>query len=186
MKINELREKVSKSGDQIDDLVKDQATSESQLAPLVGVSVKWDRLLAVHPRASGAILSRLAQSADRQTRRGVATNPQTPKDILLKLAPTFPGEFFTNPAFDLLLLEDPSLLDALPVTVTKHILKRGDCPTSLLRWASIHGGRSHHLALVNRDSITRSMLEEIAEGPHGAAAEIAADRLLRGNWSETA
>jgi hypothetical protein len=172
--------------DQIEALLRDPDTPDSRLELLLGHSVKSDRMVAVHPRASDAILSRLAQSADRQTRRGVATNPQTPKEILLKLAPTFAGEFFLNPVFDLLLLEDPYLLDALPITVIKNILRRDDCPASLLRWAAAHGGRSHHLALVARSTISRGMLEQIAAGPHGPAAETAANRLMRGEWCEAA
>lgn len=167
-------------------LLNDPATANAALSPLVGRSPKWDRLIAIHPKASGVVLTRLAASVDRQTRRAVAMNPQTPKDVLLKLAPTFPGEFFTNPVFDLLLLEDPNLLDALPITVIKNILRRDDCPDSLLRWAAAHGGRSHHLALVDRETISRAMLEQIAAGPHGPAAEKAANRLMRGEWSEAA
>jgi len=172
--------------EQIRSLLNDPATAEAALLPLIGRAPQWDRLIAIHPMASGGVLTRLAASADRQTRRAVAMNPQTPKDVLLKLAPTFPGEFFTNPVFDLLLLEDPNLLDALPITVIKNILRRDDCPGSLLRWAAAHGGRSHHLALVDREMISRAMLEQIATGPHGPAAEKAANRLMRGEWSEAA
>ncbi len=169
---------------QIDSLLNDPATAEAALLALIGRSPKWDRLIAIHPRATGDVLNRLAVSGDRQTRRAVVLNPQTPKDILLKLAPTFPGEFFTNPVFDLLLLEDPNLFDQLPISVIKNILRRDDCPVSLLRWAATHGGRSHHLALVVRETISRTLLEQIASGPHGPAAEKAANRLMRGDWDE--
>lgn len=172
--------------EQIRSLLNDPATAEATLSSLIGRAPQWDRLIAIHPKASGDVLTRLAASADRQTRRAVAMNPQTPKDVLLKLAPTFPGEFFTNPVFDLLMLEDPNLLDALPITVIKNILKREDCPASLLGWAAAYGARSHHLALVDREIISRSMLEQIAAGPHGPAAEKAANRLMRGEWSEAA
>ena len=170
--------------EQIRSMLNDAATAEASLLPLIGLEPKWERLIAIHPKASENVLIRLAASADRQTRRAVAMNPQTPKDALLKLAPTFPGEFFLNPVFDLLLLEDPNLLDTLPITVIKNILMRDDCPDSLLRWAAAHGGRSHHLALVARSTISRGMLEQIAAGPHGPAAETAANRLLRGEWCE--
>ena len=171
--------------ERIRSLLNDPATAEAALLPMVGLAPKWDRLIAIHPKASGEVLTRLAASVDRQVRRAVEMNPQTPKDVLLKLAPTFSGEFFTNPVFDLLLLENPNLLDALPVTVIKNILRRDDCPVSLLRWAAAHGGRSHHLALVNRETISHAMLEQIAAGPHGPAAEKAANRLMRGEWSES-
>ena len=138
----------------------------------------------MHPNTTPEMLAKLAGATDRLTRRGVVTNPQTPKEVLLKLAPSFPGEFFLNPVFDLLLIEDPDVLERLPVGVMKNILKRPDCPGSFLRWAVAYGGKSHQLAVVSREAITRGMLEKIAAGPNGPAAEIAGDRLMRGDWME--
>lgn len=177
---------VSLGEEEIRCLIDDPATPGAQLALLIGRSVKWDRLLAAHPNATSETLTKLAKTGDRQTRRAVAMNPQSPKDILLNLAPTFPGEFFLNPVFDLLLLEDPNLLGALPVTVIKNILKRFDCPESFLRWAAAYGSRSHHLALVEREVVSRALLEQISAGPHGPAAEKAADRLMRGECIDDA
>jgi hypothetical protein len=167
-------------------LLDDPVTPSSKLRSLAGRSRKWDRMLAMHPNAPPEILAKLARSTDRLTRRGVTLNPQTPKDALVALAPSFPGEFFLNPAFDLLLLEEPNLLQGLPVGVVKNILKRPDCPLSFLRWAVVYGGRSHQLALVSREALSREMLQQIAAGPHGPAAEVAADRLMRGDRSEAA
>ena len=172
--------------DEINSLLENPVTPSSKLRSLAGRSQKWDRKLATHPNAATEILAKLAKSADRLTRRGVTLNPQTPKDALLALAPSFPGEFFLNPAFDLLLIEEPNLLQALPVGVMKNILRRPDCPYSFLRWAAVYGGRSHHLALVSREALSREMLQQIANGPHGPAAEVAADRLMRGDYSEAA
>ena len=162
-------------------VVDDPNANPSALEELAGQSKDLDRKLALHPRAGGALLSRLAQSADKGTRRNVALNPQTPINVLLTLAPTFPGELFQNPVFDLLLLEAPNFLDELPVTVMKNILRRPDCPDSFLNWAASHGSKSHHLALVAREDLTREQLELIAEGSSVKAAEIAASRLLL--WS---
>jgi hypothetical protein len=164
----------------------DPETPASTLRRLMGTSPAADRKIAVHPGASSEMLAKLGKSSDSQTRRGVAMNPGTPKEVLMTLAPSFAGEFFKNPAFDLLLIEEPDLLDRLPVTVMKNILKQPDCPASFLRWAAHHGGRSHQLALVSRPSMPRSLLQAIADGPKGSAAEIAADRLMRGDVVEDA
>ena len=86
-------------------------------------SFKINRMIALHPNASAQLLAKLSQSPDKPTRRNVARNPQTSKEVLLNLAPTFAGEFFLNPAFDFLLMEDPNLLFSLPVGVLKNILK---------------------------------------------------------------
>ena len=137
-------------------VVDDPNANPSALEELAGQSKDLDRKLALHPRAGGALLSRLAQSADKGTRRNVALNPQTPINVLLTLAPTFPGELFQNPVFDLLLLEAPNFLDELPVTVMKNILRRPDCPDSFLNWAASHGSKSHHLALVARGPDARA------------------------------
>ena len=162
----------------------DPASSATVLEALVGVSFKINRILALHGNTGADVLRRLAQSPDRLTRRNVALNPQTPKDVLLSLAPTFAGEFFLNPVFDLLLMEDPNLLDGLPVGVMKNILKRADCPVSFLNWAARSGSKSHQLALVSRPDITKIQLETVAQGPHAKPAEVAAGRLMAGEGAQ--
>lgn len=154
----------------------------NRLASYAFRSFKFNRIIAQHPNASPELLARLALSPDTATRRKVAMHPQTPKDVLLCLAPSFPGEFFLNPVFDLLLMEDPNLLDSLPVSVVKHILKRKDCPASLIDWAIAFGDKSHQLAVVERPDLTRDMLQKIADGPHMKTAEAAAGRLIAGNY----
>lgn len=145
-------------------------------------SFRINRTIALHPNASSDLLARLAKSPDKPTRRNVALNPQTPKEVLLSLAPTFAGEFFRNPAFDFLLMEDPNLLFSLPVGVMKNILKCEDCPHSLLYWATKCGDKSHHLALVSRTDLSKELLQKIADGPHVKAAEIAAGRVISGDF----
>jgi hypothetical protein len=66
--------------------------------------------------------------------------------------------------------------------VLKNILKRDDCPASLLEWAIEGGDRSHHLALVDRADVSEEMLRRIAQGPHARPSEIAADRLIAGDF----
>lgn len=161
-------------------VVDDPATEADVLEAFIGVSFKVNRSIALHNNASPDMLRRLANSPDKLTRRNVALNPQTPKDILMVLAPTFAGQFFLNPVFDLLLLEDPNLLFGLPVTVLKNILKRPDCPESILSWAARYGDKSHQLALVSRADISIELLEHIANGPHVTPAEVAAGRLMTG------
>ena len=158
--------------------LEDMALGSATLANFAFRSFKLNRLIALHPNADVALLTKLAQSPDKPTRRNVALHPQTPRDVLLALAPTFPGEFFLNPAFDLLLLTEPNLLFDLPVGVLKNILKRPDCPDSSLNWAAMHGDKSHQLALVSRPDLSRAHLEQVAGGPHVRPAEVAAGRLL--------
>jgi hypothetical protein len=164
--------------------LKDVDLDLSTLESLAFQSFKINRMIALHPNASEGLLAKLAQSPDKLTRRNVVRNPQTSKEVLLNLAPTFAGEFFLNPAFDFLLMEDPNLLFSLPVGVLKNILKRDDCPDSFLNWAAKCGDKSHHLAVVGRTALTRENLQLIASGPHIKAAEIAAGRLISGDFTE--
>jgi hypothetical protein len=147
-------------------------------------SFKINRMVALHPNASADLLAKLAKSPDKLTRRNVVRNPQTSTEVLMDLAPTFPGEFFLNPAFDFLLMEDPNLLFSLPVGVLKNILKRDDCPDSFLNWAAKSGDKSHQLAVVSRAKVTKENLQLIGNGPHVKAAEIAAGRLISGDFIE--
>ncbi len=169
----------SKIAMMLEDLQLDSCTLES----FAFRSFKLNRSIALHPNANPDLLAKLAQSPDKPTRRNVTLNPQTPKEVLLQLAPTFAGEFFLNPAFDFLLMEDPNLLFSLPVGVMKNILKRDDCPFPLLNWASKYGDKSHQLAAVSRTDLTKEMLQRIANGPHVKAAETAAGRLLAGDYA---
>lgn len=164
-------------------MLEDAGLDSSSLEEFAFRSVKLNRGIALHPNASPELLGRLAASPDRVTRRNVTLNPQTPREVLIRLAPTFAGEFFLNPAFDFLLMEDPNLLFSLPVGVLKNILKRDDCPASMLNWAITCGDKSHQLAVVTRSDLSREMLQRIADGPHVKAAEIAADRLLSGEFN---
>jgi hypothetical protein len=82
-------------------------------------------------------LRRLSSSTDEPTKHHVALNPNTPSEILLKLAPEFPRAFYKNPAFDWLLLENPDLLFEMKQGVLKHILSLRDCPKSFLQWACL-------------------------------------------------
>ena len=164
----------------LEDVELDLSTLES----LAFQSFKINRMIALHPNASADLLAKLAQSPDKATRRNVARNPQTSKEVLLYLAPTFAGEFFLNPAFDFLLMEDPNLLFSLPVGVLKNIMKRDDCPNSFLNWAAKCGDKTHQLAVVSRVEVKKAILQQIADGPHVKAAEIAAGRLISGDFKE--
>lgn len=160
------------------DVVGNPSSHSAELSAQVGISVKLDRAIALHANARPELIARLARSSDKQTLRNVVLNPQTPTAILIKLAPKFPGEFFLNPVFDLLLMENPSLLFELPVGVLKNILKRPDCPESFLYWAAKHGDKSHQLALVSRSEVSVELLKHVANGPHVKPAEAAAGKLL--------
>ncbi len=143
-------------------VVKDPATTEDQLLSVAGISAAVDRLLAKHSNASAALLEELSHSSDKATRKNVVLNPSTPKESLIRLAPQFPGDFFRNPAFDWLLLEDPDLLLEIGGGVLKNMLKRPDCPLCFLNWATSNGSEAEQLAVTMNPEAPASVLDQLA------------------------
>lgn len=140
---------------------------------LVGLFPEFDREIAQRGDLDEVDLLRLSSSKDEATRHHIALNPNTPSEILLKLAPEFPRAFYKNPAFDWLLLENPDLLFKMKQGVLKHILSLRDCPNSLLLWAARNGSGSEKLAVVRRFEVDVELLETIASGESCKAATIA-------------
>jgi len=148
---------------------KDAESSPEQLDALFGQSVEVDRLLARHPKASEGLLESLSHSSDKTTRKYVVLNPNATKEVLVKLAPQFPGDFFKNPAFDLLVIEQPSLMFEIGGGVLKNILKRSDCPVSLLKWAVERGSEAERLAVTANPHVPQKLLIALASAGHGVA-----------------
>jgi hypothetical protein len=145
---------------------------------LVGLSYESDRKIAAHPDALPETLEQLSCSMDNDTVRQVAINPATPPDILLRIAPLVPMDFFKNPVLDLLTLEDPTFLSKLKPGILRAFLKQDDCPLSWLRWASCYGTKGDQLEVLTRGDLPTEILRAIANGPHPKPAERAINRLF--------
>lgn len=94
----------------------------------------------------------------------MAANPNTPTEILLKLGAEFPEQLLSNLVFSLLLLENPNLVEQMPLTTLLSILKLERVPVSFLEWAAGHSNRDVLLAVVKNPNTPRSALERLAEG----------------------
>ena len=140
---------------------KDPETSPEALRRLLGQDDATSRLLAAHPKADAQLLEELSHSSDKATRRSVCLNANAGKEVLLRLAPQFPGDFFKNPGFDWMLLEDPDLLFKLGQGVLKNILKRPDCPLSFLQWAATHGSEQEQLAVAMNPSASVEVIARL-------------------------
>jgi hypothetical protein len=145
---------------------------------LVGLFPEFDREIAKRSDLDDVDLIRLSESTDLPTKKNVSLNPNSPSEILLKLAPEFPRAFYKNPAFDWLILENPDLLFEMKQGVLKHILSLGDCPKSFLQWAARNGSDSEKLAVVRRVKVDSELLEIIAIGKSCKASAIAIARNL--------
>jgi len=155
------------------ELAKDPDTPPETLGSLVGTSETIDRALAKHPNASADVLERLSHSSDETTRRHVVLSQNASKDVLVRLAPQFPADFFMNPAFDWLLLEEPDLLKRIGGGVMKNILKRPECPQSFLTWAAEHGSEEEMLAVAMNPKASTDALQRLVRknGKVAAAAK---------------
>lgn len=144
----------------------------AELAAAAGVSTTVDRLLARHANAPADLLEKLSRSGDKTTRKCVAIHPNAPRSVLLSLATQFPADFYRNPAFDWLLLEEPDLLFKLGHGVLKNILKRPDCPRSLQAWAVEHGDEQQKLAVAMNPEALEDLLQKLVAqgGEPGVAA----------------
>lgn len=152
---------------------RDSNTGATDLGRLLGIAESVDRLLAANPNADTDLLTKLSHSSDKATRKAVVLNANAPKEALMRLARQFPGDFFRNTAFDLLLLEDPNLLFDLDRGVLKNILKRPECPESFMRWAAAHGNEAEQLAIAANPNAPKSILENLALGSNAKVADAA-------------
>ena len=140
-------------------------SAASVLEALDGLSDAVDRLLAKHPNASPALLERLSHSSDKTARKNVVLNASASKETLIRLAPQFPAEFFSNPAFDWLLVEDPSLPIHLGHGVLKNVLKRPDCPQVFMRWAASKGSEQEKLAVAMNPAASTDIVAQLSQLP---------------------
>lgn len=160
------------------ELAKDPKTSPETLGSLVGTSETIDRALAKHPNASADVLEKLSHSSDETTRRNVVLSLNASKDVLIRLAPQFPADFFKNPAFDWLLLEEPDLLKRIGSGVMKNILKRPECPQSFLTWAAEHGSEQEMLAVAMNPKAPKEALQRLLKQKGKVAAAAKGHTLL--------
>ncbi|WP_460192560.1 variant leucine-rich repeat-containing protein [Thermosynechococcus sp. FA-CM-4201] len=68
-------------------------------------------LVAQNPAIPISLIERLVEKGKPEILRALASNPQTPKEILLPLAEHFPEEVFANPVLEILWHLDPDLKD---------------------------------------------------------------------------
>ncbi len=140
---------------------------------LLGLFPKFDREIAQRNDLDAVDLIMFSCSTDEATKQHVALNPNTPSEVLLRLAPQFPRAFYKNPAFDWLLLENPDLLFEMKQGVLRHILSLRDCPNSFLQWAARNGSDSEKLVVVRRLDVEIELLEIVVAGKPCKAATIA-------------
>lgn len=115
-----------------------EETSRDRLWELAKISIELARLVANNPSTPPELLQELATSNDKAIRKGVVSNPNTPVDLLLKLGKDFPKQLLNNPILSLLFLENPNLLNEIPLPTLLKMLKQKKVPVFFLEWAAEH------------------------------------------------
>lgn len=150
----------------------DPEASAESLMVCFGKDDATNRLLAKHPRASGQLLEKLSHSSDKATRQGVARNPNTAPETLVRLGQQFPKEFLANPALDLLLMVNPALMEEVPESLLVRLLKQTDCPASLLTWAAGHLQAKVQLAVAMNAKAPDEALAKLQASRHASVQEV--------------
>ncbi|MEH2361962.1 variant leucine-rich repeat-containing protein [Nostoc sp.] len=109
-------------------------TSPQRLRELAAINDELRRLVAANPLADSSLLGELAIQArtnkDVEMQRAIASNPNTPTQWLIGLAYLFPEEFFSNPAYDLSILQNVNFNLLLKLVCASNV------PTSFLEFAA--------------------------------------------------
>ena len=92
----------------------------------------------------------------------LATNPNTPTEVLLNLGAEFPEQLLDNPVFFLLLLENLNLVEQMPVTTLQSILKQERVPVPFLEWAASHSNRDVLVAVAQKPNTPGDSLGKLA------------------------
>lgn len=130
---------------------------------------------AQNPQTAPQRLRALASERSPEVRRAVARNPNTPEDVLLRLAVHFPEEVLANPLIDLLLLVNPNWLAEIPGYARNRLLGHPQAPLHFLRWAARDGDPVALLALLQNPSVPPELVEPLTN--HGLPAVAEAARL---------
>jgi hypothetical protein len=94
------------------------------------------RETAANPETTSETLRTLSRSFDRETRKAVAGNPNTPNNCLWELVKEFPHEIINNPVFPLITLENPEWILDITDTALIELLKQPKIPEIFLREAA--------------------------------------------------
>jgi ribosomal protein L17 len=143
-----------------------QQTPEEESKDIVtspeNVTADGNLRTAENPNVEPELLRQLAVSEDRAIREAVAANPNTPTEVLLKLAEAFPQQFLKNPVLSLLLLENPNFAAEIPYYALLNLLKQPELPDFFLSSAANHSNPEILYLVAKHPNTPDNALEEMA------------------------
>jgi hypothetical protein len=121
-----------------------------------------DARIAINPNTNPELLRKLAVGKDWELRRLVASNPNTPTEILWQLGIDFPEAILNNPVFELLQLEHLRLAAEIPHSTLTSLLQCEQIPRSFMEYAVSQQDYSLWLAVAYNSHAPSTLLENLA------------------------
>ncbi|MCY7368388.1 MAG: hypothetical protein LH474_09570 [Chamaesiphon sp.] len=118
--------------------------------------------IAINPNSDPQSLRKIATSTDWELRRLVASNPNTPTDILWQLGLDFPEAILSNPIFQLLQFEQLQLAAEVPHATLTSLLQCEQVPKNFMDYAVSQQDYSLWLAVAYNAHTPSQLLENLA------------------------
>lgn len=119
--------------------------------------------MASNPDTGPQLLRQIAAQTDWELRRLVASNPNTPTDILWQLGIDFPEAILDNPIFKLLQLEQLHLAAEIPHTTLTSLLQCERVPRNFMEYAVSQQDYSLWLAVAYNPHAPSTILKNLAQ-----------------------
>ncbi len=118
--------------------------------------------IAIDPNSDPQSLRKIATGKDWDLRLLVASNPNTPTDILWQLGLDFPEAILSNPIFQLLQLEQLQLAAEVPHATLTSLLQCERVPQNFMNYAVSQQDYSLWLAVAYNPHTPSQLLENLA------------------------
>ena len=118
--------------------------------------------IAIDPNSDPQSLRNIATGKDWELRLLVASNPNTPTDILWQLGLDFPEAILSNPIFQLLQLEQLQLAAEVPHATLTSLLQCEQVPKNFMEYAVSQQDYSLWLAVAYNVHTSSQLLENLA------------------------
>ncbi len=128
---------------------------------------------AQNPQTPPERLKALASRPEAEVRRAVAANPNTPEEVLWRLAVHFPEAVLSNPVLELFWLLNANWLAEMPGYARGRLLACPEASLHLQRWALKEGDTPALLSVLQNPGVPGEFLEALADHSLPAVAEAA-------------
>jgi hypothetical protein len=118
--------------------------------------------IATSPNTNPKLLRQIASGKHGELRRLVASNPNTPTDVLWMLAIDFPEAVLSNPIWDLLQVEQLDLVAKIPPASLTSLLQCDRVPRKFMDYAVTQQDYSLWLAVAYNPHTPGALLENLA------------------------